>query len=97
MGDVGRGMFVLPGVPELIRDAGRSGGGYRHAERLRVGLPGRDGGPAGRASTIDLGLLEAVADGSGQGSRETVLVTSVGGTDLPDDEIAMLAVDRRGA
>ena len=61
-------------------------------------LAGRGGDPARSRPTCS--TVEAVLAAAQQvralGPR-TVLVTSVEHTDLPDDEIAMIAVDERGA
>jgi len=99
MGDVDRGMFVLPGVPELIRDRVVpvadivTPNAYELAYLAGVELN----------SIGDLpGLLAAVGRVRATGPS-TVLVTSVElstavGSDLDDQaEIAMLAVDPTGA
>ena len=36
IGDVGRGVFVRPGIPEFMRDQARPGGRHRHAEPVRA-------------------------------------------------------------
>ena len=41
IGDVGRGVFVRPGIPEFIRDEVRAAGRHRHAQPLRARLPHR--------------------------------------------------------
>jgi len=99
MGDVDRGMFVLPGVPELIRD--------RVVPVADVVTPNAfelsflSGVPMTQMEELP-GLLAAV-DRVTRAGPSTVLVTSVEG--LPPassgssgiDEIAMLAVDPTGA
>ena len=45
MGDVGRGMFVRPGIPEFMRDSVVPTGRHPHPEPLRARLPGRPGDP----------------------------------------------------
>ena len=99
MGDVDRGMFVLPGVPELMRD--------RVVPIADVVTPNAfelsflSGVPMTEMGQMS-GLLRAV-DRVRQAGPSTVLVTSVEG--LPGTspgssaigEIAMLAVDPTGA
>ena len=93
MGDVGRGMFVLPGVPELIRD--------RVVPVADVVTPNAfelaflAGVSAESIVGLD-GLLSAVDVVRSNGPR-TVLVTSVQGAGVGADEIGMLAVDATGA
>jgi pyridoxine kinase len=103
MGDVGRGMFVLPGLPELIRQ--------RVVPRADIVTPNlfelhylasgvvrdelADGGPHDDDAAVDT-LLDAVARVRAAGPR-TVLVTSVTGGTIGPDEIGMLAVDDSGA
>jgi pyridoxine kinase len=90
MGDVGRGMFVRPGIPEFMRD--------------RV-VPAADVVPpnhfeldflAGTASTTLEGLLEA-ADRVRAGGPSVVLVTSVVLDDTPDDRLDLVLVSADGA
>ncbi len=106
MGDVDRGMFVLPGVPELIRD--------RVVPVADVVTPNAfelaflAGVPI--TGIADLPGLLAAVDRVRRAGPATVLVTSVEGLrELPSvqpnraavdsrrDEIAMLAVDPTGA
>jgi pyridoxine kinase len=100
MGDVDRGMFVLPGVPELIRD--------RVVPVADVVTPNAfelaylAGVPMAEIARLP-GLLNAV-EVVRRAGPSTVLVTSVeglphpGSSAAPDDaEIAMLAVDPTGA
>ncbi len=99
MGDVDRGMFVLPGVPELMRD--------RVVPVADVVTPNAfelsflSGVPMTDMTELP-GLLTAV-DRVRRSGPSTVLVTSVEGLPaaLPGrpavDEIAMLAVDPTGA
>jgi pyridoxine kinase len=92
MGDVGRGMFVLPGVPELIRD--------RVVPVADVVTPNAfelaflAGVPVESIST-STGLLAAV-DAVLAGGPRTVLVTSVHGEGIGAAEIGMVAVDGSG-
>lgn len=100
MGDVDRGMFVLPGVPELIRD--------RVVPVADVVTPNAFelaylAGVTLEAISALPGLLAAVERVRAAGPS-TVLVTSVSGSVLDSGpigsgsgEIAMLAVDPTGA
>jgi pyridoxine kinase len=99
MGDVGRGMFVLPGVPELIRTTVVPAADVVTPNAFGLAYLSGGGDPAqvsmAGVSTLD-GLLAAVEQVRATGPR-TVLVTSVAGADIPPDEIAMVAVDPTGA
>jgi pyridoxine kinase len=99
MGDVGRGMFVLPGVPELIRTTVVPAADVITPNMFELAYLAEGGDPAqvstAGVSTLD-GLLSAVEQVRAAGPR-TVLVTSVDGADVPPGEIAMLAVDPSGA
>jgi len=99
MGDVGRGMFVLPGIPELIRERVVAAADVLtpNAYELSYLATGVDPSAAatGAFDTID-GLLAAV-DTVRRMGPSTVLVTSVEHAGIRDDEIAMLAVDAGGA
>ncbi|MEP6560472.1 MAG: pyridoxal kinase PdxY [Nakamurella sp.] len=99
MGDVGRGMFVLPGVPELIRDKVVPVADILTPNAFELAYLANGGDPA----DVDVdsvgsvaGLLAAVATVRAAGPA-TVLVTSVQGGDVGPDEIGMLAVDSSGA
>lgn len=93
MGDVGRGMFVLPGLPDLIRDrlvpAANilTPNAFELAYLADVELV--------TVATVD-GLLQAVDTVRALGPT-TVLVTSVEHAGLADDQIGMVAVDATGA
>jgi pyridoxine kinase len=99
MGDVGRGMFVLPGVPELIRTTVVPAADIVTPNAFELAYLADGGDPAtvsmGGVHTLD-GLLAAVERVRATGPR-TVLVTSVQGAGVADDEIGMLAVDPTGA
>ena len=43
IGEVGRGVYVRPGIAEVIRGRARAAGGHRDAEPLRAGAPHRRG------------------------------------------------------
>jgi len=93
MGDVGRGMFVLPGVPELIRDRVVPVADVVTPNAFELGYLA--GVPAEQISQLD-GLLAAIDTVRGAGPT-TVLVTSVAGAGVRADEIGMVAVDSTGA
>ncbi|MET0866111.1 MAG: pyridoxal kinase PdxY [Nakamurella sp.] len=99
MGDVGRGMFVLPGVPELIREKVVPVADILTPNAFELAYLATGGDPAAvdssTVSTVD-GLLAAVAEVRAMGPS-TVLVTSVQGGEVRPDEIGMLAVDGTGA
>jgi len=90
MGDVGRGFFVAPGIPEFLRD-----------EVLRVAdivtpnhfelnfLTGRDSGTMAE-------IVDAARALRRQGPG-VVLVTSAVASDAPSDQLHMIAVDADGA
>jgi pyridoxine kinase len=90
MGDVGRGFFVRPGIPEFMRD--------RVVPAADVVTPNQFeleylvGGTVGTVAE----LLDAVDAVRARGPR-SVLVTSVRTADTPDDAIEMVAVDGEGA
>ncbi|MBM9476694.1 pyridoxal kinase PdxY [Nakamurella flavida] len=100
LGDVGRGMFVLPGIPELMRDRVVPVADVVTPNAYELAFLAADpeftagGREARMPATLDE-VLAAVEVVRGSGPS-TVLVTSVeqGAT---DDEIAMLAVDSTGA
>jgi pyridoxine kinase len=99
MGDVGRGMFVLPGVPELIRTTVVPAADVVTPNAFELAYLSAGGDPAkvsmAGVRTLD-GLLAAVEKVRATGPR-TVLVTSVNSSDVAPGEIAMLAVDPSGA
>lgn len=93
MGDVGRGMFVLPPLPDLIRDRLvpvadiLTPNAFELAFLTGVGLDD--------ISSV-AGLLAAVDTIAARGPA-TVLVTSVDRAGVQDAEIGMVAVDATGA
>jgi pyridoxine kinase len=90
MGDVGRGMFVRPGIPELMRD--------RVVPAADVITPNHfelDYLAGATTSTTDE-LLDAV-DAVRATGPETVLVTSTVVEDTPEDRLDMFAVSGAGA
>lgn len=90
MGDVGRGMFVQPGIPEFMRDAAVPAADVVTPNRFELEyLTGRTVGTLEDA-------LGAVAALRARGP-ETVLVTSLVRAGGAADEIELLAVDGQAA
>ncbi|HZA72802.1 MAG TPA: pyridoxal kinase PdxY [Propionibacteriaceae bacterium] len=90
MGDVGRGFYVRPGIPALMRD--------RVVPAAQLITPNQFELEAltGRPSGTTAGLLDA-ADQARALGPEVVLVTSAVLADGEPDSIAMVAVDEAGA
>ncbi len=85
MGDVGRGMFVRPGIPEFMRDTVVPKADIITPNHFELDfLAGRE------TSTLDE-ILDAVDDVRARGPRE-VLVTSVIHGDVPEGRLDVLAV-----
>lgn len=90
MGDVGRGFFVRPGIPELMRDRAVPAADVITPNQFELEyLTGRE------IRTLD-GALEAADRVRAMGPR-LVLVTSLLRADGPDDAIEMLVVGEDGA
>ena len=90
MGDVGRGFFVRPGIPEFMRDRVIPAADLANPNQFELEfLTGRQVG-----STAD--LLDA-ADALRDLGPRTVLVTSVETGDAGEDAISMVAVSDDGA
>ena len=100
MGDVGRGMFVLPGIPQLMREQVVTAADIVTPNAYELSYLAGSGGDPATATRADVSTVEGVLAAAEKlralGPR-TVLVTSVEHTDLPDDEIAMVALDDQGA
>jgi pyridoxine kinase len=90
MGDVGRGFYVRPGIPELMRE--------RVVPSAQVITPNQFELEAltDRPSGTTAGLLDA-ADHARTLGPDVVLVTSAVLADAAPDSIAMVAVDDAGA
>jgi len=90
MGDVGRGMFVRPGIPEFMRDTV-----VPHADILTPNHFELDFLAGTTTTTLDevLAAVDAVRD---RGPRD-VLVTSVLHEDGADDALDVVAVSDAGA
>ncbi len=90
MGDVGRGFFVRPGIPEFMRDRVVPAADLATPNQFELEFL------TGAAVTTAAGLLDAVDALRAMGPR-TVLVTSVRTEQTPADSIEMVAVDDDGA
>ncbi|WP_342373559.1 pyridoxal kinase PdxY [Propioniciclava soli] len=90
MGDVGRGMYVLPGIPEFVRDHVVAAADVLTPNHFELNfLTGRD------ASTLPE-VLEA-ADALRAAGPDVVLVTSVVVDGADPDTVMMVAVTDAGA
>ncbi len=90
MGDVGRGMFVRPGIPEFMRDTVVPRADILTPNHFELDFL------AGRAtSTLDE-ILAAVDEVRDRGPRD-VLVTSVIHGDVPEGRLDVVAVSDEGA
>ncbi|MGZ4441949.1 MAG: pyridoxal kinase PdxY [Nocardioidaceae bacterium] len=90
MGDVGRGMFVRPGIPEFMRDCVVPAADIITPNHYELDFL------AGTTTHSRADLLEAVDAVRAQGPA-TVLVTSVILEDTPEDELEMVLVGAEGA
>ena len=89
MGDVGRGFFVRPGIPEYLRDHVVPAADIVTPNQFELEfLTGRE------LSTVD--DVVAAAGRLQEAGPGTVLVTSVLTTDTPDDTIQMLCASPDG-
>ncbi len=90
MGDVGRGMYVLPGIPEFVRDNVVAAADILTPNHYELNfLTGRD------ATTLDE-VIDAAHALRAVGP-ETVLVTSVVAEGASPEEVTMVAVNGEGA
>jgi len=90
MGDVGRGMFVRPGIPELMRDRVVPAADVLTPNHFELDFL------AGTATRTLPALLGAVDDVRRRGPS-VVLVTSVVTDDTPADGLDLVAVSAAGA
>ncbi|MGN6128827.1 MAG: pyridoxal kinase PdxY [Nocardioidaceae bacterium] len=90
MGDVGRGMFVLPGIPELMRDRVVPAADVITPNHFELDFL------AGTQTHTTEDLL-AAADAVRATGPDTVLVTSAILDDTPEDSLDMVAVSGQGA
>lgn len=90
IGDVGRGVFVRPGVPEFMRDRAIPAADVATPNQFELGfLTGRE-----IATLADAKAASATLRAAGP---DVVLLTSLQTTETPEDAIEMLAVDGQGA
>ena len=90
MGDVGRGMFVRPGIPEFMRDTVVPRADIVTPNHFELDFL------AGRTTTTLDEVLEAVDEVRARGPRD-VLVTSVLHGDVPEGSLDLVAVSDEGA
>jgi pyridoxine kinase len=90
MGDVGRGMFVRPGIPELMRDQVVPAADIVTPNHFELDFL------TGTSSRTLAELLDAVDELRSVGPS-VVLVTSVLVDDTPDDSLDLVAVSGEGA
>ena len=90
MGDVGRGMFVRPGIPEFMRDQVVPAADVITPNHFELDFL------AGVATSTYDELLDAVDSVRSRGPG-TVLVTSTILDDTPDEALDMVAVSDQGA
>jgi pyridoxine kinase len=90
MGDVGRGMFVRPGIPEFMRDQVVPAADVITPNHFELDFL------SGRESHTVSDVLEA-ADAVRAGGPRTVLVTSVLTDETPEGSVDVVAVSDDGA
>ena len=90
MGDVGRGMFVRPGIPELMRDRVVPAADVITPNHFELDFL------AGRETHTLAEVLAAVDEVRGRGPG-TVLVTSVLTDETPEGSVDLVAVSADGA
>lgn len=90
MGDVGRGMFVRPGIPEYMRDTVVPRADIITPNQFELDFL------AGRPTSTLAEVLDAADVVRKQGPRD-VLVTSVLHADIPDSTLDLVAVSDQGA
>ncbi len=90
MGDVGRGMFVRPGIPEFMRDRVVPAADVITPNHFELDF-------LAGATTTTYDELLAAADAVRATGPGTVLVTSVILDDTPEDALDMVAVSEAGA
>ncbi len=86
IGDVGRGIFVRPGIPEFMRDQAVPAANIVTPNQFELDYL------TGMTTTTLADVKKAVAAIHAMGPR-VVLVTSVVGEDTPDDAIDLVASD----
>ncbi|MEH3086470.1 MAG: pyridoxal kinase PdxY [Xylophilus ampelinus] len=94
MGDVGRGIFVRPGVPEFLRRRALGQASLITPNQFEFEL--LHGAPLASA-TEAVAAARALLGRPGQPGPETIVITSLRTPDLPGDRLATLAVEAAGA
>ncbi len=90
MGDVGRGMFVRPGIPEFLRERAVPAADVLTPNQFEFeAVIGRE--LASRADAVAAARALLGAD------KRAVVITSLRTADVPSDRIETIAVDREGA
>jgi len=99
MGDVGRGMYVRPGIPEFMRDRVVPAAQVITPNQFELEfLTGGEGYQAGTSTSLrTLDRVLAAADAARAMGPDTVLVTSVVHDDAPPDTVSMVVVTGAGA
>jgi pyridoxine kinase len=90
MGDVGRGMFVRPGIPEFMRDTVVPQADIVTPNHFELDFL------AGRSTSTLAAVVEAADEVRARGPRD-VLVTSVIHGEVPEGRLDMVAVSDEGA
>jgi pyridoxine kinase len=90
MGDVGRGMFVRPGIPEMMRDLVVPAADVITPNHFELDFL------SGRETRTLADVLDAV-DGVRSNGPATVLVTSVLSDETPEGSVDVVAVSEEGA
>lgn len=90
MGDVGRGMFVRPGIPEFMRDRVVPAADLITPNHFELDF-------LAGATTGTLPELLAAADAVRESGPDVVLVTSVITEDTPEDRLDLVLVTQDGA
>jgi pyridoxine kinase len=90
MGDVGRGMFVRPGIPEFMRDRVVPAADVVTPNHFELGF-------LTKTSSTTLAELLAAVDALRATGPSVVLVTSTILDDTPDDALDLVAVSEAGA
>lgn len=90
MGDVGRGMFVRPGIPEFMRDTVVPAADILTPNHFELDFL------TGRTTSTLAEILEAADEVRARGPRD-VLVTSVVHGEVPEGRLDVLAVSDEGA
>ena len=94
IGDTDTGVYVRPGIAELLRERAVPAADILTPNRFELELlSGLACGSVGEAGAAALALRGRMAGGSGGGGRgaPAVLVTSLDGTDTPGDALDLLA------